>query len=62
MKNTCLFSTMDAEQLREVNGGSFAYDLGRFIRLFIKSGGGATFTDAYMDYVTNDIINEAINP
>jgi hypothetical protein len=62
MKNRAFFSTMSAEQLRVVNGGGFAYDIGRFIRFLVKSGGGATFTNAYMDYVTNDIINEAINP
>ena len=61
MKETAFFSTMDAEQLRMVNGGGFAYDVGRLIRFFVKSGGGALFTEAYMDWVTNELINEAIN-
>ncbi len=62
MKNTAYFSIMDAEQLRVVNGGGFAFDLGRFIRLLVKTGaGGVNAADAYLDYVTNDIINEAVN-
>ena len=59
MKNTTLFSTMDAEQLREVNGGGFAFDLGRVIRFIGLTGGGANTTYAIIDWIINDAANEA---
>lgn len=56
MKNTKEFSLMTAEQLMEVNGGGFAYDLGRLIRIVALGGG----IHAYVDYVYNDSVNKAI--
>ena len=58
MKNTTLFSTMDAEQLREVNGGGFAFDLGRVIRFIGLTGGGHNATYAIIDWIINDAANE----
>ena len=57
MKNAKEFSLMTAEQLMEVNGGGFAYDVGRFIR-YIALGGGLA---AFVDYAYNDAVNEAVN-
>jgi hypothetical protein len=58
MKNTALFSTMDAEQLRVVNGGGFAFDLGRVIRFIGLTGGGVNTTYAIIDWIINDAANE----
>jgi len=49
---------MDAEQLQEVNGGGFAFDLGRLIRFIGLSGGGHNTTFAIMDWIINDAANE----
>ena len=59
MKNATLFSTMDAEQLREVNGGGFAFDLGRVIRFIGFAGGGSNTTYAILDWIVNDAVNES---
>lgn len=56
MKNTKEFSLMTAEQLMEVNGGGFAYDLGRFLRIVALGGG----IPAYVDYIYNDAVNTAV--
>ena len=53
------FSTMNAEQLMEVNGGGFAFDVGRLLRLMAL--GGPTSMTAIADWITNDIVDEAIN-
>lgn len=47
---------MTAEQLMEVNGGGFAYDLGRFLRIVALGGG----IPAYVDYIYNDAVNTAV--
>ena len=60
MKNTEFFSTMGAEQLHEVNGGGFAYDVGRVLRFIALSGGGLNpiaLTNAITDWHINAIIN-----
>ena len=40
MKNREIISEMTVEQLMEMNGGSFAYDVGRILRFIGLSGGG----------------------
>ena len=53
MKNIQNLSTMSVEQLMEVNGGGFAYDLARAIRslgMYICGGPAAVIADnAYID-------------
>ena len=56
MKDVESFSLMSTEQLMEINGGGFAYDLGRFIR-YLALGGGVA---AYADWVYNDAVNYAV--
>jgi hypothetical protein len=56
MKDVENFRLMSTEQLMEVNGGGFAYDVGRFIR-YLALGGGVA---AYVDWVTNDAVNYAV--
>ena len=60
MKNTENFSTMDAEQLHDVNGGGFAYDVGRVIRFIGLSVGGQNpyaLNYAIADWHLNALIN-----
>ena len=62
MKTTEEFSAISAEQLREINGGGFAYDLGRIIRFFGMSGGSGAFaTNAIIDWIITDAANNAAN-
>ena len=62
MKTTEGFSAINAEQLREVNGGGFAYDIGRIIRFIGLSGGSGMYaTHAIMDWIINDAANKAVN-
>lgn len=56
MKDVENFRLMSTEQLMEVNGGGFAYDVGRFIR-YLALGGGVA---AYVDWVANDAVNYAV--
>ena len=60
MENTAHFSTMDAGQMRQVNGGGFAYDVGRVLRFLSIAGNGigGTATLAIIDWEVNKIINE----
>jgi bacteriocin-like protein len=55
------FTEMNREELTNISGGSFAYDLGRFIRymgIYIYNGGGVPGTcAATLDYVGNMISN-----
>ncbi|MCD4710630.1 MAG: hypothetical protein K8R52_07275 [Bacteroidales bacterium] len=60
MKNRQNLSTMSVEQLMEVNGGGFAYDLARAIRsfgMYIYGGMPAVIADS----VYMDAINEQAN-
>jgi hypothetical protein len=65
MKNlTEHFSALDTDQLTRTSGGGFAYDVGRVLRFFVKSGGGLDPIGrayAVMDWVVNDIVNDACN-
>ncbi|MEN8202274.1 MAG: hypothetical protein ABFS28_06740 [Bacteroidota bacterium] len=63
MKNVQNFSPLTSDQLMEVNGGGFAYDLGRIIRFIGLSGGGSPIgvTNAILDWQINALINEAEN-
>jgi len=63
MKNAENFSLLTAEQLIEVNGGGFAYDVGRILRFIGLSGGGSGFgvTTAILDWQINAAINESEN-
>ena len=63
MQDIQKFTHMTSEQLREVNGGGLAYDIGRVIRFIGLWGGGinAGATRAVADWQVNAIINEAEN-
>ncbi len=63
MKNRENFSEMTVEQLREKNGGGFAYDIGRLLRLIGLSGAGHPGSLAYAvtDWQINAMINEDAN-
>jgi hypothetical protein len=56
MKDAENFSLLSSEQLLEINGGGFAYDVGRFIRYLALGGGVAAFAD----WVYNDAVNYAV--
>jgi len=56
MKDVENFRLLSTEQLLEVNGGGFAYDVGRFIR-YLALGGGLA---AYTDWAYNDAVNYAV--
>ncbi len=63
-KETEYFESMDSVRLMEINGGGFAYDVGRVIRFFIVSGGCATVygtTAGMADWIAMDVINETAN-
>ena len=47
MKNRETISEMSVEQLREMNGGGFAYDVGRILRFIGQSGSGNPGAIAY---------------
>ncbi len=55
------FTEMNHEELKNINGGSFAYDLGRLIRymgIYIHNGGGYPGTcAATLDFVGNMVTN-----
>ncbi len=59
MNNYQNFSIMNAEQLMEVNGGGFAYDVGRILRLIAR--GGPNSMTAIADWIANDVVNEVVN-
>lgn len=59
MKNFENFSTMNADRLKEVNGGGFAYDIGRIFRFIALSGGGSPPSVAWA--ITDWEINKALN-
>ena len=63
MKNKETMSEMSVEQLRELNGGGFAYDVGRILRFIGLSGGGHPGALAYAvtDWQVNAMINEDAN-
>lgn len=52
---------MNREELSVINGGSFAYDLGRFIRymgVYFANGTGVTGTlSANADFIANMVMN-----
>jgi hypothetical protein len=63
MKNRESFSELTVEQLREMNGGGFAYDVGRILRFIGLSGGGHPGALAYAvtDWEVNAMISEDAN-
>ena len=65
MKDTAdFFRTLKGEQLSTINGGGFAYDVGRVIRFLVISGGGTNpfmLANATTDWIINDEINDALN-
>jgi hypothetical protein len=52
---------MNHEELSIINGGSFAYDLGRFLRymgVYYANGTGVTGTTAAnLDFIFNSVLN-----
>ncbi|HDS07563.1 MAG TPA: hypothetical protein ENO05_08045 [Bacteroides sp.] len=62
MTNSGPFSTMDAERLRQVNGGGFAYDVGRVLRFISLCGHNfSTVNLAIIDWQVNAELNDAAN-
>jgi len=64
--NTCTehFTSINTEKLREINGGGFAYDVGRVIRYFVISGGGIApigIATGLADWIGNDVANQIAN-
>lgn len=60
MKNqSAYFTPLGSEQLREINGGSFAYDAGRVLRYFFLSGGTNSLLgiNATVDWIARDVLN-----
>lgn len=58
------FESMDSVQLMDINGGGFAYDVGRVIRFLGVSALCAnpiSITNGIVDWMVTDIINEAAN-
>jgi hypothetical protein len=55
------FNQMDPARLKQLNGGGFAYDVGRGLRFLVMCGGGFTVTNAVIDWIINDVANDAVN-
>ena len=57
MKTTENFQVISTEQLREINGGGFAYDVGRVLRFI-----GITYAEgiysACADWVATDVASQ----
>jgi len=62
MKKRENISEMTVDQLKEMNGGGFAYDVGRILR-FIGLSGGHPVATAYAitDWQINAMISEDAN-
>ena len=60
--NHFIFNELNNEELSIINGGSFAYDLGRFLRymgIYYANGTGIPGTvAANIDFATNSFLNE----
>lgn len=59
------FETMGTGELRETNGGGFAYDIGRIIRFIGLSGGGSSpygIAWAISDWEINAMLNRVEKP
>jgi hypothetical protein len=55
-----VFRPLEAEALAEHRGGSFAYDVGRFLRFLYISGGASSaagIAAGMADWVANDAAN-----
>jgi hypothetical protein len=62
MKNSELFRSIDQDGMMDINGGGFAYDVGRVIRFVILSatpilGMEAAIADWQLNKEISDIIN-----
>jgi hypothetical protein len=57
-----MFNELDHEELSDIKGGSFAYDLGRLLRymgIYYANGTGITGTmAANVDFATNMVLNQ----
>jgi hypothetical protein len=57
---TAHFRSLDAHQLAEINGGGFAYDVGRLLRFISIVGLGQNpilNAKALGDWIVNDTVN-----
>ena len=63
MKNRANLKEMTRDQLLDMNGGGFAYDVGRILRFIGLSGGGHPGAMAYAvtDWEVNAMISEDAN-
>ncbi len=62
MKNAEIFRSIDPDSMMDINGGGFAYDVGRVIRFVILSatpilGMQAAISDWQLNKEISDIIN-----
>lgn len=60
MNSTSLVE-LNEEQMQEVCGGGFAYDVGRVLRFFAIGISSPNIAFAITDWQVNEIINEAAN-
>ena len=63
MKNRTNLKEMTRDQLMDMNGGGFAFDVGRILRFIGLSGGGSPIGIAYAltDWEVNAMIDEIAN-
>ena len=63
MKNRENLKEMTRDQLLDMNGGGFAYDVGRILRFIGLSGGGSPIgiANALTDWEVNAMLNEIDN-
>lgn len=59
MNNPEMFNQIDPDQMKKINGGGFAHDVGRVLRFFIMSCDPVLGTYAgVLDWQTNKLISE----
>jgi hypothetical protein len=62
MKKIAHFCPIETGELMKINGGGFAYDLGRSLRFLWKyQGNPYRYPEAIVDWIINDTINKLEN-
>ena len=62
MNDSEIFSPIDQDRLMDINGGGFAYDVGRVIRFLVLSSDSILGVSAgVMDWQLNKEISDIIN-
>ncbi|HVT73905.1 MAG TPA: hypothetical protein VHD61_12270 [Lacunisphaera sp.] len=57
--NTNLAQELTADELPAIEGGNFAYDVGRVVRFIVLAGGGEFAGQAVADWVATDAMMQA---